>query len=117
MSLGDEIVSVREGILKQVKSTVSVNSGQNQALVSPSEIQMTPVVIRTSSSTLLVNILDIVPRNYVGQSVVLETRRSTYSERVEMYEQKLYVGKKCIAEGQIFKAKNKYLSLYSLLRM
>ena len=123
----DEVVSVREGVLENVCSLNVVSCHDDNGLISPEEIYVTLVVIRTPRLTSHVPVIGIIPPNYCGRRILLESRRVSFDKQKETYEQKLFVAQlsaggvyraeKLIAESSVFKVKNEYLPLDSLLRM
>ena len=123
----DEAVSVREGVLENVCSLKVVSRHDDNGLISPEEIYVTLVAIRTPRLTSHVPVIGIIPPNYCGRRILLESRRVSFDKQKETYEQKLFVAQlsaggvyraeKLIAESSVFKVKNEYLPLDSLLRM
>lgn len=123
----DEIVSVREGVLKNVCSLKLVSRHDHAGLISPGEVYVTLVAISTPRLTFHTPVIGVIPSTYCGKGVILESRRVSFDEQNEMCDQKLYVAQRSasgiyraeelIAESSIFKVKNEYLSLDSLLRM
>ena len=123
----DEAVSVREGVLENVCSLKVVSRHDDTGLISPEEIYLTLVAIRTPRLTSHVPVIGIIPPNYCGRRIILESRQVSFDERKETYEQKLFVAQfsasgvyraeELITKSSVFKVKNEYLALDSLLRM
>ncbi|MEK6905941.1 MAG: hypothetical protein AABX24_06070 [Nanoarchaeota archaeon] len=123
----DEVVSVREGVLENVCSLKVVSCHDDNGLISPEEIYVTLVAIRTPRLTSHTPVIGIIPPSYCGRRIILESRRVSFDEQNEICDQKLFVAQfsaggvyraeELITESSIFKVKNEYLSLDSLLRM
>ena len=123
----DEVVSVREGVLENVCSLNVVSCHDDNGLISPEEIYVTLVAIRTPRLTSHVPVIGIILPNYCGRRILLESRRVSFDKQKETYEQKLFVAQlsadgvyraeELITESSVFKVKNEYLPLDSLLRM
>ena len=142
MALEDQ-TSVREGILTEIYPRQLVSDGNG--LISPDQVYVTLIAIQTPVSLIVPAIVELIPesgmeanaqslsnillRGSIGKKVFLETTRMHVEEKIEYVERALYVTRRqrglerpynrdrCVVKASVFKLKNGYLSLDSLLRM